>query len=272
VLEEGRIRMGIVGICLTYTANYAKALFDYDLRSMTHCWSLAIEEQYYLAWPLVVVGLERFSKRNGTKFLLLLSCALGAALYRSAMVGTFSPRRIFFALDTHVDGLVMGSALSYLVAEVGSNEARWCWALRSVSSGLVPVAVVGLSVVACFLYWGNPWMGRVGLVLVAAASSVLILDLASVPGSMLRPFLEFSALVYLGRISYGLYLYHYPIYHFVGSRFSDTGFPMRVIVMLVATLLVAAVSYHTLESAFLGLKVCFERSPCRQSGTVAPPA
>lgn len=121
---------------------------------MTHCWSLAIEEQSYLAWPLVVVVLERFSKRNGTKFLLLLACALGAALYRIAKVGTFSPRRIFFALYTHVDGLVMGSALSYLVAELGNNEPRWRWVLRCVSGGLVPVAVTGLSIVACFLYRG----------------------------------------------------------------------------------------------------------------------
>src|SRR5476649_167416 len=100
------VRFDILGICLTYTGDYARALFQYDLQSMDHSWSLAIEEQYYLVWPLVILVLERFSKSNTNKFLFLLSVALGLALYRAAMVGTFSASRIYFALDTHMDGLV----------------------------------------------------------------------------------------------------------------------------------------------------------------------
>lgn len=116
-------------------------------------------------------------------------------------------------------------------------------------------------------------MGKVGFVLAAAASSVVILDLVSAPRSMLRPVVEFPALVNLGRISYGLYLYHYPIYHFVGERFSDSGFTTRVFRMLASTLLVGRRSRTARwNPRFLGLKVRFARSDGRQTRTGEPTA
>ena len=113
-------------IAMTYTANWAKALFDYNLGNLVHCWSLAIEEQYYLVWPLVVIALERSRLSSRGKCGTLLLIALLLALYRYAVVGTYSATRIYYGLDTHADGLVLGSALSYLVQSFGGCAPPGC--------------------------------------------------------------------------------------------------------------------------------------------------
>jgi len=260
VIVGDPLPLGQVGVALTYTANWARALFDYDLGALDHCWSLAIEEQYYLVWPLVVWGLERSVKGDFRKGWILVGFALLTAVYRFAMVGTYSAERIYFGLDTHLDGLVLGSALSYFVRAARGDRGRLERFAGVLSYGLVPMAIAGLLAIMHLLTWEYPWMGRLGFFLVAGAGMVLVADLVWSPLSWLAPMLSVAPAVYLGRISYGLYLYHFPIYRGVERGLPDAPFPVALGVKLALTLLVAALSFHLFEVRFLRLKRRFERS------------
>ncbi|RBP43724.1 peptidoglycan/LPS O-acetylase OafA/YrhL [Roseimicrobium gellanilyticum] len=259
LVSLGSVRMDIFIISLTYTSNFARALFGYDLQHMGHCWSLAIEEQYYLVWPLAIVALERHLETNLNKFLVLLSFALALALYRAAMVGTFGAERIYFGLDTHMDGLVLGSSLSYLVQFLSSIEDRKALDVffKRVSRIALPISIL-ITLGLMFLSWYSPWMGRLGFTLAAMAACVVVLDLVASPFSLFRNLLENRVLTYCGKISYGLYLYHYPIYYFVNDAFRPLEWVYRVPIKVLSTFAIASLSYHLLEKPILSLKKHFE--------------
>jgi len=250
----GHVRWDVVGICLTYTGDYARALFDYDLQSMGHGWSLAIEEQYYLVWPLAIILLERASGNNVTKFLILLATALAFSTYRAVMVGTFSAARIYYALDTHVDGLIFGSALAYFRPYLIGENPLPPFAYKLLSWVAVPLLTGATLYLMRKITWWDPWMGRYGFTFVAIAAGILIIDLTTSPVSLARPVLENRVLVYIGKISYGLYLYHLPIYDFLGNELSDQPRVVKVTIVMLVSLAVAAASYHFYEKKFLGLK------------------
>jgi peptidoglycan/LPS O-acetylase OafA/YrhL len=255
-ISNNFVRLDVIAITLTYTSNYARALFDYDLQSLAHCWSLAIEEQYYLLWPFVVVVVERNIRTILSKFLALLSLSLLLALYRAAMVGTFDATRINFALDTHMDGLVMGSALAYFAAFLATlkDSVALDRFLQLLSKLVVPASICGLLVIMHFITWGNPWMARLGYTLVAGGSCVIVLDLVASPFSLIRSFLENPFFTYFGKISYGLYLYHFPVYHFIEYELSDFSQIYVKAVMVTATIGIASLSYHLIERPILRFK------------------
>lgn len=242
---------------LTYTANWSRALFGADLGPLNHCWSLACEEQYYLLWPLVVIAIEKSSRSNNAKGAFLALGAVALEIYRASMVGIFSAERIFFGLDTHMDGLVLGSSLSYFA--LGSPAALSRTRAAALSYIAVPMAMACLLGIMYFLRWDSPWMGRVGFSTAAFASAVIISDLVRSPVSLLKRALSAPALVYIGRISYGLYLLHYPIFRALDHAFPDERFRVMAPFKIGISIIVAAFSFKFFESRFLTMKHRFER-------------
>lgn len=258
-IEVGKWPWMEVGVLLTYTSNWAQACFDVNLSSMRHSWSLAIEEQYYLIWPFAVLLLERASSSPGMKACLLFLVAVLVAAYRASMVGVYSAWRIYMGLDTHMDGLLLGSALAYLeihVRNAGTSTRTPGWHLLSWLA--VPLASVGLLLVMNLMTWQDPGMGQYGYFVVALASGVVIFDLAVSPVSVLRPLLSLAPLVYVGRISYGLYLLHLPVYQFVNFLHPDLPQPWAPVLKLGASFAVAVLSYHLVEVWFLRRKKHFD--------------
>jgi len=254
-----------VAAALTYTANWARALFDADLSYLAHSWSLAIEEQYYLLWPFAILALERSAKSPMAKGGLILALALLLAAYRFAMVGTFTPQRIYFGLDTHMDGLLLGSALAYFVPALRARGGLTEVQSRVLGFVLVPMAIAGLVAITQLMTWTHPWMGRLGFLLVAFAAFFIIADLVAGAHSLTRPVLNVRPMAYLGRISYGLYLWHYPVYLMIDRAFADST-PMQLLPAKVGLSVAAAMlSFHLVEVRFLALKALFER-PAPQVG------
>jgi peptidoglycan/LPS O-acetylase OafA/YrhL len=225
-----------------------------DLASLAHCWSLAIEEQYYLIWPLIIYSLEKNILRYSTKAFLLLSMAILLALYRASMVGFLDPSRIYFALDTHMDGLVLGSSLSYFVLEFQSkklslNKLAYFW-----SFVITPIAITGLVILMYSITWRSPWMGKLGYFGAATASAIIIADLVLSPKSLFRKILSIKPITYIGRISYGLYLLHFPIFLLVRELTPGPKISIRIPLQLGISLLAAIASFHLIELPFLKLK------------------
>jgi peptidoglycan/LPS O-acetylase OafA/YrhL len=246
---------------MTYTTNWLTTLWHLDLTPLAHCWSLAIEEQYYLIWPLAITLLELRSTCFRTKAVVLFLASLGIAVYRYCMVGNFDATRIYVGLDTHMDGLVLGGAIAYLAIACRNDGGLSKRYSQVVSYGMCPMAVGGLLLVMGRLHWSNPLMGKFGFACVGLAAGVLIFDLVGCSTSWIRSLLEANFLIHLGRISYGLYLIHLPIYLALDYVIPQWNPLLLICIKLLSVWCIAWLSYHWIELRFLSLKKHFALQP-----------
>jgi len=213
-------------------------------------WTVSIEEQFYLTWPLAV---RKVSIRGmGAIAVCLL---IIANVWRIALaVSGAAPQAMEYNTFTRLDPIALG----ILIALLGNRLpqfARWQRVVL-LSVGLASwIAVYGFSV----LYHPDPanqWRSVLGHPVTALASLAILL---SVIGSQ-YPLLKNKQLLYLGKISYGLYVVH-EFAHFCAIRLVHASTPSEVLaqscVGLVLTILLAAASYRWLESPFLKLKERF---------------
>lgn len=294
-----------LALALSYTANWAQALHGYYMTWLNHTWSLAIEEQFYLLWPLVILGLERavpspwaseparadqpapgasISRRRAyggqelagphaaaVKAGLLLAGAAGIAVYRAWHVGSWTDERINFGLDTRMDSLMTGAALSYGMAWV--QDRAWASELARAGSGasklagplskflgwcLAPLALAILFLIPNIVTWYSPWMGWIGYVLVAGLAATVLADLVLGRHSLLAPVLATRPMVFVGKISYGLYLLHLPVYFAVEKVIPDAPLVVRLGCKVSVSLALATMSFYWFEKRFLKLKDRFE--------------
>lgn len=210
-------------IPLFYVGNFVRQA-GHDFWPFGHTWSLAIEEQFYLVWPLALIVLR--SRRA-----LLIVAVTGAALSAAANVllwhGPGSADRVYYGTDTRADALMLGCVLALAGVRFGRP------ALLAAIACLVPATVATA-----------PHTEFVVAPLLAAAGAALLI--ASAPRA-----LGWAPLRLTGRISYGLYLWNVPIAGVLEHRL--TGVPLAV-AMIAATYGLAAISYRWIESPFLRRK------------------
>lgn len=260
-----------IALALSYTANWAQALYGYYMTWLNHCWSLAIEEQFYLIWPLVIVGLERSVRAPGAKAALLLAGAAGIAVYRAWHVGVWTDERINFGLDTRMDSLMTGAALSYFLAWRAGDPNIPAAIGQATTGGLMPpqfsqllgrafapLALVTLFLIPNIVTWYSPWMGWIGYVLVAGLAATVLADLVLGRHSLLAPVLATRPMVFVGKISYGLYLLHLPVYFAVEKVIPEAPLIVRLGCKVGVSLALATMSYYWVEKRFLRLKDRFE--------------
>jgi peptidoglycan/LPS O-acetylase OafA/YrhL len=257
-----------IALALSYTANWAQALYGHYMTWLNHCWSLAIEEQFYLIWPLIILGVERFGRSPATKAGLLLAGAAIVAGYRAWHVGVWTDERINFGLDTRMDSLMTGAALSYVVQAVTEWRARVPAGRGDVASErpagtralqwLAPLALVTLFLIPNIVTWYSPWMGWIGYVLVAGLAATVLADLILGRHSLLAKPLASRPMVFVGKISYGVYLLHLPVYFAVEKVIPDAPLVVRLGWKVSVSLALATMSYYWVEKRFLKLKDRFE--------------
>lgn len=254
---EGRFPGSEIAFSLSYTANWVQAFYGYHLGSLNHTWSLAVEEQFYVIWPVIMLGLCKLAPRSSVRVAVLLTGAAAIALYRAAMVGTYTDERINFGLDTRMDALMLGAALACLVGGLPGGrlpDVAGKWLGRVVA----PLMLVALLSVPNIVTWYSPWMGWIGYVLVGGAAALVVLDLVAGGHSRLGRVLAARPFVFIGRISYGVYLYHLPVYYAVEKLIPGESLAVRLTVKLVLTFALAIPSFYLVEQRFLKLKSRFE--------------
>jgi peptidoglycan/LPS O-acetylase OafA/YrhL len=131
---------------------------------------------------------------------------------------------------------------------------------QSVRPLVIPAGVLIVTLMVATSY-ASSFMHLGGFALLATAAAAIIVWVVLAPSSYLRGFLEYGPLVWVGRISYGLYLWHYPI--FKAGSLLRLGWPLQLLVAVTATLTVTSLSYYLVERPALKLKI-LTRLPLRK--------
>lgn len=209
-------------------------------------WSLAVEEQFYLVWPFVVLGLvllRRRAWRLGPVTALALGSA--AAMVTLAFAGT-SPTRLYYGTDTHSFGLAIGAILAIVALDWSPRPLEWRRSTRGMLTVAGSVAVVALLALSWWLGEESPLVFQGGLILVALLTAVAIAG-AVVPGSMLGSVLDLPPLRVIGERSYGLYLWHWPVFILTTAALPAADPWLIAVIALTITVVAAALSYRFVE-------------------------
>ena len=217
---------------------------------LEHTWSLAIEEQFYLVWPPVLLLILTLAKgtwrRVGAVVTVvgaLASAGLMALLYQP---GT-DPTRLYFGTDTHAFDMLAGATIAMVAAARPQPGRR----ARLVLHAAAPVAAVALGV-----FWvtaGTPgglprgWMFQGGFAACAVLAAVVVADARQFHQGPLGAVLSIQPLRWIGTISYGIYLWHWPIFVYLNGARTGWSQPWLDLARVGLTLVVATASYYLVE-------------------------
>ncbi|MEU7873963.1 acyltransferase family protein [Dactylosporangium sp. NPDC049140] len=219
---------------LTYWANWRMIYRGGDYFTQTaaasplqHTWSLAIEEQFYLLWPLLLMLAGRLPHPRRWIGAGALAGAAASAVAAAVLYDPAAPDRVYFGTDTRASALLIGAALA--AAPPGLRGRRWA---AAVGAAVLAAAALGVHGDTAALYRG-------GFVLIALAAAALVAAPARVLGV--------APLRWIGRVSYGGYLWHWPLFAILDAERTGLAGPPLFAVRVGATLAVAAASFHLVE-------------------------
>jgi peptidoglycan/LPS O-acetylase OafA/YrhL/CubicO group peptidase (beta-lactamase class C family) len=214
---------------------------------LQHLWSLAIEEQFYLIWPLLFAAGMRFLRPRGTLALTLLGAAASVGLMVALYDPGADPSRIYYGTDTRASGLLLGAALAMLWSP-GRMSALAGRGASLALDAIGTLALGGLVAATLILNEQHPLLYRGGLHLVAVGTAIAVAA-AVHPASRLLPWvLELPPLRWIGVRSYSLYLWHWPIFMLTrpGVDFQTEGWVLQL-ARFAAVFAVAALAYQLVE-------------------------
>jgi peptidoglycan/LPS O-acetylase OafA/YrhL len=221
-------------------------------------WSLAIEEQFYVLWPL---GLGRLLKiANRKKIALCLVAVAILEMVVRAVIDVFSGSWVwaYMSTFTHSDGLLIGCAIA-LLWTVRTEVKAWSLIERYAT----PLGVLGAAVLGVVIFLGSPAPHLMAILmpLAVVASAAIVVSVAIRPQDLLCRLLQWRPLQWIGKRSYGCYLYHAPIFVLVDTLSLPNHHVRleRFLIDFAGTFVVAALSYRYLEVPFLNRKARFTR-------------
>jgi peptidoglycan/LPS O-acetylase OafA/YrhL len=244
-----------------------------DFAPLRHLWSLAVEEQFYLIWPLVMFALLRGGSRkiaDISRYLVVAALALTvlmAVLHHSGPVGTpeVTPEAywtifgrdiskvdaLYLSTFTRAIGLLLGAAFAMIWRPVALMRGP----LRSKGRMLDGVALVGFAALAAMAWWmyllgpdgADPWLFRGGFLLCAIATLMMIAAVTH-QRAMTSRVLSIPVLLWVGTRSYGLYLYHWPIYQIIRNIAGNHLKVHEFVLAMAATAVITEASYRFIET------------------------
>jgi peptidoglycan/LPS O-acetylase OafA/YrhL len=233
-----------------YAGDIPSALFYYEdilaaihgaSSILGHTWSLSVEEQFYFVGPICLILALRFVSEPRRLFRLIVALTGIAVAWHLASTFLFDGYRTYFAPDTNAYALLLGCSLAAFHRRGGHLRAA------GLPIGLAALAViVAAPFVIGFAHWSSWHVTNVATVMVAGAGLILIADSSRIP------LLAHPVLRYLGRISYGLYLWHV-IFLDLSPNGRIIHGPERPVAVVLA-IVVAGLSFRYVETPFLRLK------------------
>ncbi len=211
---------------------------------LLHFWSLAIEEQFYLLFPLVMVGALAASARwrRAVPAVLLLGIALSLVAGIVASGAATTPDKLYFRTDIRAGELLVGALFGYWWAGAGRNMGEWAHRVIRWSGGGLILLMLGL--IATSDYHNTFWY-RGGLLAYSLVTVGVILAAVESHGPVKRA-LSWKPLVWIGVVSYGAYLVHWPLFMWL---YTNTDIPggVRLVGGTAVALVIAQLSYQFVE-------------------------
>jgi peptidoglycan/LPS O-acetylase OafA/YrhL len=211
---------------------------------LTHLWSLAVEEQFYLLWPLALVLLLR-RPAGPRQRRWLLGVPVGVALVSTLLAALLydpwhDPSRVYYGTDTRAVAPLLGAALA-IVLRPGSRPAELTGRARAALDGGGVLALLALAGFTVLLTDRVPVLYRGGFLLVALVAGGLVVT-AGHPASRLGQLLGAAPLAWVGDRSYAIYLWHWPLIAMIGA-----GGPVRDLLIVALAVTLAQLSYRYVE-------------------------
>jgi peptidoglycan/LPS O-acetylase OafA/YrhL len=244
---------------LAYVANWRFILSgqSYFVRygppsPLLHTWSLAVEEQFYVVWPALALFVLRHRGRRG----LAVVASAGIVLSTSVTVVLFNHgvdiSRLYYGTDTRIQEIMTGALLAVAMPRI----RRWVaggkrdGGLRSPGAAVALVGGLGAVVLLWLLHTlsgQSRFLYDGGFLAVAVTTAAVIAVVVVRPRTLVSRILAVGVLGYIGRISYGLYLYHFPLFLMIDNQRTGLSGPALLAARLAATAVAAVASYHLVE-------------------------
>ena len=215
---------------------------DIDRNPVVHFWSLAVEEQFYLAWPLILGGLHAVTRRARRPLQWMRGTIVAAAAVSAVVavhLASTDLSRAYYGTDTRAYQLLGGALLALTPQLVTAAATR-----ARVVQALAVACVAAVTVLATSWQDLDPIERGVAITIVTCLLIVAIEG--STPAGLVRRGLSRPVAVYLGRVSYGTYLWHWPVIVVLSKEASLTPIQVAAVSVVTATAL-ASLSFHLLE-------------------------
>ena len=215
-----------------------------------HLWSLAVEEQFYLLWPILLLCLQRYINRKVTISLLVLGIMSSAFLMWTMYQPFEDPLRVYYGTDTRASGLLIGALLAYIWRPWNDEKSELSPKGKDV---LLPVglAALGILILANMHYTllmpDADQLFRGGFLITSIVTAIVIACVV-IPDSNLNSLLGLAPFVWVGKRSYGLYLWHWPVFQLTRERVDvDINGWELFAVRIFVTLVLVEISYQCIE-------------------------
>ena len=243
-------------IALFYASNWVRAFRLADLHCLGHTWSLSVEEQFYLLWPPLLILILSSKLRRPSACWLVCGAAIASAAIRWFLYRAWGSTvdRLYNGLDTRADALLVGCLSGMLFSWGMIPKTRRAQAVIRAAGSVSALFLLGLG---RFANWDDSFMHCGGYTFAALSAASVIITLLRASPEWLTRAMSSQVPVWTGHISYGLYLWHYPVFALISmTPIQET--PLAVPAMFGLSFAAAVASFLVVERRFLEWK---ERLP-----------
>lgn len=222
-----------------------------DPSPVIHFWSLAIEEQFYLVWPLILLGLYKIGIRSkGIRRTCLALAVVSVLLMAGIYDPNADPTRVYYGTDTRAFSLLIGGWLAIAWPWKRFNDPQAIDGERKRKLDIASGVSFAVLLVVCVFVQGSAPAMFYGLLAMVSVLTAVIIAAAVIPGTWTAKVLEWKPLSWIGIRSYGMYLWHYPIILLlkpIGMSSTGAYFPWFVILVFALTFAISALQYTYIE-------------------------
>ncbi len=230
---------------LLFVSNFAPTE---SMRILAHSWSLSIEEQFYLIWPLILCLYTKKS-RTFPATVAVIGIVVTITFRWHHLAGGNDPSALYTTTVARLDSILIGALLAIWRIPVARalHRAGATWLLFGASIALIGLLIIGNRTMFLNTYWAFSAFA-------CCSAAFILLSLIAKENHPVRRFLRLRPMIYMGSISYGLYIYHYPIFAALETlRIPGNTSNLVWVTTLKATLsaATASVSWHFLEQPMI---------------------